>query len=353
MRESALHSLQTLVRHFAGQHNYTLAIQFARRQLQLEAWNEEAHRELMRLLSLSGQRSAAIKQFEMCQKILKEELGVEPSPITLQLFQQIISEKLEWNETGMTGMPHTLSIKSSETFQSLPRMTAPLIGRHHELNTLKTYLADPQIRLVSIVGAGGMGKTHLALSLAHEIGAKHEWYEGVCFIHLGAVTTRQHLIFAVANCLNLTMSNAHDPEKMLLSYLQDKNLLIVLDNFEQLLFEADLLEKFIEAAPRCKLLITTRERTKLIQEWVLDLRGLPYTENMGEPPGIDTDAVRLFMQCARQKLADFSLERNIKAVTRICEMVQGMPLALELAASWIRVMTPDEIADQIARVITR
>ncbi len=249
----------------------------------------------------------------------------------------------------MTEVPHTLSIKSSETLQSLPRMTVPLIGRYHESTTLKTYLADPKIRLVSIAGAGGMGKTHLALSLAHEIDTKYEWFEGVCFITLGAVTTRQHLIIAVANSLNLPLSSTRDPEKMLLSYLQDKNLLIIFDNFEQLLSEADLLEKIIQAAPLCKMLITTRERTKLIQEWVLDLGGLTYSEINGVEKGLDTDAVRLFLQCARQKLSDFSLESNIKAVTRICEMVQGMPLALELAASWIRVMTPSEIADQISQ----
>ena len=199
-----------------------------------------------------------------------------------------------------------------------------------------------------------MGKTQLGLSLAHEIARESPsiWgsagFKGVFFVSLEAVATRQHMVMALAGSLNLALSGARDPEKLLLSFLQDKQYLIVLDNFEQLLPEVDFLEKLLSAAPGCKLLITTRERTKLVQEWVLDLYGLPYSDNMEDVRLMDSDSVRLFLQCARHRSADFSLERNFNAVVRICQLVQGMPLALELAASWVRVMTATEIAEQIA-----
>ena len=305
LHERATDCLQVLIKHFSDQKNYSSAIQFIRHQLKIEAWNEDAHRELIYVLNLSGQRSAAIKQYEICQRILKEELGVEPAPTTLHLVQQIIAEEHSAEDTNIS---YNFSRKSTQTAAGLPLLATPLIGRQREQIILSTYLKDPQIRLVSIAGAGGMGKTHLALSLAHEIDSGHDLFDGVFFVPLQAVVTRQNLIIAMANTMNLALSGTRDPEKLLLSYLQDKNFMIVLDNFEQLLLEVDLLEKFITTAPRSKLLITTRERTKLLQEWVLDLRGLSYSENLDETKGIDWDAVRLFFECARHKLADFSLE---------------------------------------------
>jgi predicted ATPase/DNA-binding SARP family transcriptional activator len=344
LRQAAINNLQTLIKHFSERHNYTEAISFARQLLTIEPWNEEAHRDLMHLLSLSGQRSAAIKQYELCRRILKEELDVEPAQATLHLYQQIITEKLSEIETAANAS----SFPSANLLHNLPALATPLIGRLNECATLKTYLADPQIRLVSIAGAGGMGKTHLAVSLAHEIAAGRQWFEGVFYIPLGGVTARQDLISGMAAHLKLSLSGSRDPEKLLLSYLADKNFLLVLDNFEQLQPEEDLLEKILEAAPGSKLLITTRERIKLLQEWVVDLYGLPYPGSMHDIWAKDADAVKLFNQCARQRLADFSLEQNFQEVVRICQLVQGMPLALELAASWIRVMTAAEIADQIA-----
>ena len=274
-----------------------------------------------------------------------EELGVEPAPDTLQLVQQIRVGEVVGNGPVLA---LTVSTEISPPAYSLPILTTTLIGRRHEHATIKTYLADAQVRLVSIAGAGGMGKTQLALSLAHEIARSEAWFTKVFFVSLEAVTTRHHLIMAMAGPLNLALSGARDPEKLLLSFLQDKNYLIVLDNFEQLLPEADFLERILAAAPGCKLLITTRERTKLLQEWVLDLYGLAYFDDMENVHLMDSDSIQLFLMCARRHSAHFSMENNFNAVVKICQLVQGMPLGLELAASWVRVMTAAEIAGQIA-----
>ena len=123
---SAIDSLQMLIKHFSDQHNYPAAIGYTRQLLTIETWNEEAHRELMRLLSLSGQRSAAIKQYELCRRILKEELEVEPALATLHLYQQIVAEKLSGNETGML---NSISLPSSKPLHNLPALATPLFGR--------------------------------------------------------------------------------------------------------------------------------------------------------------------------------------------------------------------------------
>ncbi len=262
----------------------------------------------------------------------------------MQLFQQIIAGKLTEAETSFSP---EVSLDDNELLHNLPVLSTPLIGRQNERASLKSYLTDPHIRLVSIVGVGGIGKTHLGLSLAYEILAEPALFDGIFFVPLGAVNTRQHLILAIAEHLNLVISGVRDPEPFLLSHLKNKKFLIILDNFEQLLAEVDLLERILGTAPLCKFLTTTRERTRLPSEWVLDLHGLPYAENSEEFQ--ETDAVRLFEQRARQRLAAFSLKDQYHAVVRICQLVQGHPLAIELAASWIRMMTAAEIAVQISQ----
>ena len=346
LHETILGILKILTEHFTSQQDYPAAILTSRQQLKFEPWHEEAHRSLMRLLALSGQRSAAIKQYETCRRILDEELRVEPAADTLLLYKQIVSGKLAVENTFREALSHH---HSPDFLPSLPAQATALIGRARESAELRIYLAEPIIRLVSIVGAGGMGKTHLALSIAHELSAERHLFDGVVFVPLGQVYTHQQFIVAVAGHLNLTLAGAQDPEKLLLENLRDKNFLIILDNFEQLLADVDFLERILAASPYSKLLITSRERLKSLQEWVLDLHGLPYPEDENDIQSIQSDAVHLFVQRAHALRQSFSVEKNLQAVARICKSVQGLPLALELAASWIRVLTAREIADQISQ----
>ena len=345
LRETLLDILWVLIAHFTRQQDYPAAINYLHILLKFESWHEEAHQSLIRLLALSGQRSAAIKQFEICQRILENELGVEPSEETFLLYKQVISGKLD--EVDIRKEPahpfHPIPF-----VHSLPAQDSPLIGRVSERAELKTYLQEPIIRLISIIGAGGMGKTHLALSTAHDLSVEQLLFEEIIYVPLGQVTTRQNLIIALANPLNLKLAGAHNPEKLLLDHLHSRQALIILDNFEQLLSEVDFLERILVAAPRIKLLITSRERLKIHQEWILDLHGLPFPDSEDDIHAGHTDAVQLFAQRAHALRQNFSLEKNLKAVAQICIYVQGMPLALELAASWIRVLTVKEIANHIA-----
>ena len=334
-RGIALESLNTLVNHFIDSKKYAAGISYARQLLAIEPWHEEAHRNLMVILASSGQRGAALKQFEECRRILDEELGVEPSPSTVKTFESIQRGEFK---SGLVEKP---------TANNLPLLTTPLIGRQRELAELNQRLLDPDIRLITIAGPGGIGKTHLALAVTHQLIGFEKFRNGVFFVSLSSVTTHARLLSAITEQLGLSLAGSRQPEDALFDFIRNKACLIVLDNFEQLLPEVGFLARLLQVAYQSKILITSRERLKLREEWVLDLEGLPYPDTIQEAQALDYDAVSLYSARARQIRSSFSLEEEIPGVVRVCKLTQGMPLALEQAASLMRASQATEIADQI------
>ena len=319
LKELALSRSQILLAHDIARQDFQAAVTCAQQLLNLEPRHEETHRELMRLLNRTGQRSAALVQFVTCKKILEVELGVEPSAETVQLYEQIKKGNVkEYGERG-TGV-HTFA--PPVPLNNLPPQATPLIGRLTELSHLKTSLEDPQIRLVSIVGMGGMGKSHLALALAQEIAAEGNLFiHGICFVPLGHITTRHDLVLAVAKGLRFSLTGTQEPEKILLHHLRGRRHLICLDNFEQLLSEVNFLEQIMAAAPDSKILLTTRERTRLRGEWVLDLSGLSFPNRPDAAQAMASDAVKLFERRARQMQSNFSLEKKVKGCDRDLQVI--------------------------------
>lgn len=329
LRAQVLTALYYVTRHYLRRGNYAQAQTFALRQVEMEPYREEAHRQLMAILSRSGQRSAALAQYETCRRILAEELGVQPSEKTKSLFERI--------RLAGEARPH-----------NLPPSLTPLIGREAELQRIAERLADPDCRLLTLTGPGGIGKTRLARQAAQEqVGI---FLHGVYLVPLAGLSSPEFLVPTIADALGFSFAGPEDPREQLLNYLREKEMLLVLDNFEQLLDGARLLPRILRHAPDVKIVVTSREHLNLQAEWVFEVRGLAFPEGAVTEGIEEFSAVQLFLARARRVAASFSLSAETEpAVARICRLVGGMPLGIELAAASVPLFSCDQIAAQIER----
>ncbi len=228
---------------------------------------------------------------------------------------------------------------------NLPFQPTSFVGREKELAEIAALLADPNCRLLTLVGAGGIGKTRLALQAAED--QQPGFADGIAFVPLAPVGSPDLLPSAIAGALEVSFFGSEEPNIQLVRYLREKHMLLVMDNFEHLLDGTNLLTDLLHAAPNLKILATSRERLNLQEEWGSILDGLSYpTESSLDSPE-KYGAVQLFIQRASQVNTHFSLTENTQAVLSICRQVEGMPLGLELAASWLRAMSCQQIVDQM------
>jgi predicted ATPase/DNA-binding CsgD family transcriptional regulator len=224
------------------------------------------------------------------------------------------------------------------------------VGRQTELDEVVRLLGDPKCRLITLVGVGGIGKTRLAQRVADK--ARECFADGACIVLLQPVETHARLLTAVADAMGMPLSGGVPPEQQILHYLTSKELLLVLDNFEQLRHVADFLTRIMQQSERVKLLVTSREALNLQEEWLYWLYGLPVPKSHERNRLEAFDALRLFVERARQMRPSFSLADERAGVVRICQLVEGMPLALEMAAAWTKTMRCAEIAAEIQRSLT-
>lgn len=343
LRELALTSLQNLIAHFMGQSNYPVAIHFTRLLLKIEAWNEEAHRELIQLLSLTGQRSEAIKQYETCRRVLKEELGIEPAPATLDLVQGIIAHTTGRNGTGVAD---TVTYNPSAIPHNLPAQLTSFIGRQKEIRDLRFLLTKNDPRLVTLTGSGGTGKTRLALQVAVEL--LDVFVDGVWVVELASLSDPLLVPQTVISALGLIELPGKTPVAQLVDFLRNKKLLLILDNCEHLSAAcAELAARLLQSTPQLTILATSRELLGVLGEVLFrvpplgtpDSRRLPPPEQLAQ-----YDAVRLFSERAQGFDPGFALtEDNAVAVTQITQRLNGIPLAIELAAARLRLMSAEQI----------
>jgi predicted ATPase/DNA-binding CsgD family transcriptional regulator len=243
---------------------------------------------------------------------------------------------------------------------NLPTPLTPLIGRTAELDTLRNRLADPTCRLITVTGVGGVGKTRLAIEVAHRFLQEHSTQEapidGVFIVTLAALadqpTVADAFASTIGSALGLAFSGPDPTPVQLQNYLSQRSALLVLDNIEHLLAGVSLIERLLERAPRLQIVTTSRVQLGLRGEWVIALEGLAAPpegqESLLDP--IRYPAVELFLRTAQAYAPDIGLQSdNIAAVGRICRMVEGLPMGIELAASWSRFMSAREIADEIAQ----
>lgn len=365
-RANVLQLLHTLADYYAEQGDLTRAMGYVRHILQLEPWREEAHRQLMLLLAQSGQRSAALAQYELCRQALSIELNVEPDVTTLELVTRIRAGEF------VAPFPGTPAVQSSPVIpapppalapaptHNLPSQRTPFIGREVELaDIMRLLVEDDDCRLLTLVGPGGMGKTRLALRAAEQIVASpalsQRFADGIFFVPLENVGEANGLISAMISTISegggFPLHIDAPLQEQLLHFLRPKSMLLVLDNFEHLGKHADFCSILLATAPSVKLLVTSRETLGLQEAWLYTLLGLAVPNGLSERKlgQGEYDAVRLFAQCARRTQPSFVLESSRVAVLHICTLVEGMPLGIELAAAWLKVMTCEQIAQEVAR----
>jgi predicted ATPase/DNA-binding SARP family transcriptional activator/Tfp pilus assembly protein PilF len=329
-----LNALNNLANYYERRGEYARAYQYAAQQITLEPWREEAHCQAMRALTFDGQRSAALAQYKICRDIVAEELGVAPAPETAFLYERIRS--------GSLGE----SPADRRIVGTVPELTTSLVGRENELAALRKMLLDPTCRLLTLTGLAGMGKTRLAQEAALQL--ELDFPHGAAFVPLVSVSSKQDVVPIVAGALGLRLQGGQSGRAQLFAFLQEKELLLVLDNFEQLLPETELLVELMQQAPGLVVLVTSRWRLNLQAEWVFDLTGLDYPVGSAPEDLESYSAVQLFIRRARQVERDFSISAaDALPVAHICRLCEGMPLAIELAAATVRYQSCAQIAGQL------
>ncbi|HSF19107.1 MAG TPA: BTAD domain-containing putative transcriptional regulator [Vicinamibacteria bacterium] len=330
-RDRIIQILGNLSRHYIHHQDIQRALDYTKRVVRMDPWREESHRDLMRLLSRNGQRTAALAHYDRCRRELAGGLGIEPSEETNRLCQRI--------RQAESASPH-----------SLPAETTPLVDREAELAELSSRLSDPSCRLLTIVGPGGIGKTRVAIKAARE--CTDSFLDGVYFVELTGVLSSKFLVPAIADAIHFVSSGGANLQAQLVNYLREREMLLVLDGIEHLPDGIALLPQILTEAPLVKLLVTSRERLHLHEEWLLDVKGLRVPEQ-GPQRAIALDvypAVRLFVQTARKFRSTFKIGASeASSLVRICQLTEGSPLAIELAAAWVRELPCEQIATEMER----
>lgn len=341
-QSQAVTALEELKRLYEAQGEVGRAIQALRQSLAIEAWREESHCELMRLLALAGQRSAALAQYEVCKRSLKAELGVEPAAETVALYERIRVGEVEKVAVPAMG-------EGSKPSHNLPRQLTSFIGREAEIEQITQLLAESA--LVSLVGPGGVGKTRLAIQVAEAVTARYP--QGICFIDLAAVREPANLVPAVVQTLGISTEKVRSLEDALTSFLRNRHTLLVFDNCEHLIKAcAALVIHLLQECPQIHLLATSQEELKVRGERVYRLQPMAFLkvqEKMDIQALRESEAVRLFEDRAQAVQHGFVVsERNAPFVAAICCRLDGIPLALELAAARLRVLSIEQVELMLA-----
>ncbi len=252
------------------------------------------------------------------------------------------------NSDQIKSTAHLIQQGRKSSISWIPEAATPLVGREVELNALESMLRDPRCRMVTLVGPGGIGKTRLAVEAACRL---KEFFSGRAqFISLASINSSAHLVPTIATSLGYIFQGQLKPQEQLMKYLREEHLLLVLDNVEHLLDGAALFGEILLHAPGVKLLVTSREKMNLHGEWMFEIQGLPIPKDNQFDSIRRYSAVELFMQSARRAQASFELNAEDEPyVARICQMVDGMPLGIELATAWITMLSCREIAEEIER----
>lgn len=323
---------QRLIHAYCALGQFDDALTYAQHWAALDPLNEHTHRWQMMIYSWQDNKTAALQQYHLCEKILTNELDVTPNDETIELYQQLKLGNVPERPT----IYFDVTPIESEIPYVLPPQSTPFRGRNSEIENLKEKLGNDDCRLLTITGLGGAGKTHLAINVARQLVS--DFADGVFFVGLVGAYGIHAMLTDIANCLSFQFANEEDLQQQLINYLSGKNLLLILDNFEHLLEHTPFVEEVLREAPQVKLLITSRIPLRLKAEWVFTLDRM-------------TDgAEQVFIDSAQRVDAHFTpTPDEFPVIGAICDALAGIPLAIELAATWVRVLSLNDILAEIQR----
>lgn len=389
--ELAMQGLYTLAERYQQAGNLQAGLATMQRLLQWEPWHEAAHRLQIQLLAATGQRAAALAQYVLCRRTLVDELGVEPEPATTALYEQIRNGSFasQPNWPGDTVKPEAImpeqeapnpplpvappSVGNQPIAHNLPSQLTPFIGREAEISELYTNLLNPTHRLVTLVGEGGVGKTRLALAVAQTVldarsalldhptaKSPTPQFDGVWFVPLSGMTVTgdltDQLATAVAKAVGWQFSGRQPLLDQLTTYLRHETLLLLFDNAEHLLPDiGNFLLPLLQNCPHIKLLVTSRHILNLQAEVVWRVSGLAVPagpEQVSLTPAELTNysSIALFVERASRIQRGFQVTaENARAIAVICQLVEGLPLAIELAAALTKQYTCPELYAALQR----
>ena len=336
--------LQTLVEEYSALDRFSSAVPYAQRLVELDPFHEAAHRKLMELYVLTDQQTTAIQQYRSLEKFLRKELNLDPQPETRQLYKRIRKGELK----PLADRTSTLRLEKPK--HNLPLHLTSFIGRQQEQNEIARLVTHN--RLVTLIGAGGIGKTRLALQTAQSF--LNDYRDGAWFIAFESLTDEDLVPQTVASSLRIPESPKERLAETLVSQLRNQTLLLIFDNCEHLLDACgQLAERLLINCPNLRIVATSRDILRVEGEAVYHVPPLAMPESHRIPSLEEiakSESVQLFAQRASLVLPGFeTTETNRETLVRICNRLDGIPLAIELAAARIDIFTLDELLSQLNR----
>lgn len=334
--------MQHFLTQLVNEQRWQDAVEWAERWIAQGHVPEAAYRTLLFAHAAMGEISKVEAVFQRCLEALRDQIGVEPSKETQDLYQSLIAAGGIPQDPDGSGK----GIPPVRRQVVLPTPPTPFVGRVKELAEIEQLLKGN--RLVTLIGPGGIGKTRLAVKLAEDSGEgmKH----GCFFVSLVPISSVDQLIQRIAEVLGIPLATHENPKHQLLRYLHDKQLLLLLDNFEHLLDSVELVSEILQFTSEVRILATSHEKLNLQSETLYYVAGMSVPDRMDPDPTDASDAINLFIQSAGRVRPGFDpSSEELAHITQICHSVGGMPLAIELAAAWLSVLSVHEVVDELRK----
>jgi len=354
LRQFLYSTLEKLVIGYRQHQQYAEALFYARRWLTMDMLNEEAHHAVVKLYAQNGQQSASIRQYQLYIQTMQDELDVEPSEEMRALYQQITTHQFT-TVSNVSNNKLTPSI-----VHNIPIDDILLIGRDDDIQKITEHMLEDTCRLQTLTGTGGIGKTRLANRVGHVIwentAYNQHFVNGIFYISLIPSTYPDQLYSTIADTIGIAENRQVTERERLFNSIGEQHILLILDNFEHLLYDSDehdsaqtIIADIFASTSNLKILITSREPLNLQQEWIYPVQGLSFPDSKSINNPSQSGAVELFVILAKQFNPHFDAEPYWQDIIEICHLVEGHPLAIQLASSRVAILSPTDIVEELRK----